>query len=61
MRKSGSPVRLRFLSEDPGWLRRFCQEYELEGIRLDEESIHGLADAAGRSLGEIRFAEAPVG
>lgn len=50
-------VRLSLLSDDPGWFRRFCEEYELNGIYLSEDTIHRLKDASGRPLSDIRTVE----
>lgn len=50
-------ARLTLLGNEPGWFRRLCAEYELEGIRFDEEGIHVLRGAEGEELGDIRTEE----
>lgn len=50
-------ARLALLSESPGWLQRFVQDFGLAPIRLDHESIHVIRDAAGAPLTDIRTAQ----
>ncbi len=47
-------VRLSLLSEEPGWFRRLCREYDLPPIRFDESTIYVLEDGSGRPLPDIR-------
>lgn len=47
-------VRLSLLSEDPGWFRRLCRDYNLDGIRFDDSTIHLLEDDSGQPLPDIR-------
>jgi len=56
-REGAQRARLSLLSEEPGWFRRFCQDYHMEGIRLDEDAIHVLEGADGEPLSDIRTLE----
>jgi CRISPR-associated protein (TIGR02584 family) len=56
-REGAQRARLSLLSEEPGWFRRFCQDYALEGIRLEEDAIHVLEGADGEPLTDIRTVE----
>lgn len=47
-------LRLALLSEEPGWFRRFCQDFNLLPIAFDDERIHVLSDGSGRALEDIR-------
>ncbi|WP_086009269.1 CRISPR-associated ring nuclease Csm6 [Nitrosococcus halophilus] len=48
---------LTLLFEEPGWFRRLCQDYGLEGVHFDDCSIHRLTDQDGRPLSDIRTPE----
>ncbi len=50
-------ARLTLLGRSPGWFRRLCREYRLEGIRFEEEQIHVLEDEGGAALADIRSRE----
>lgn len=50
-------LRLALLSENPGWLQRFVQDFGLAPIRLGHENIHVIHDAAGVPLTDIRTAQ----
>ncbi len=50
-------ARLALLSEDLGWFRRLCADYELQGIQFDASHIHVLQTAAGEPLNDIRTVE----
>lgn len=50
-------VRLSLLSDEPGWFRRMCREYELPAVRFDESTIHLLESDGGRPLSDIRTVE----
>jgi CRISPR-associated protein (TIGR02584 family) len=50
-------ARLTLLGRSPGWFRRLCREYRLEGIRFDEQQIHVLEDEGGAALADIRSRE----
>ncbi len=53
-REGAERARLALLSEEPGWFRRFCQDYRIEGLRFDGRSIRILDDGDGRVLDDIR-------
>jgi CRISPR-associated protein (TIGR02584 family) len=50
-------AKLTLLGRSPGWFRKLCREYRLEGIRFEEEQIHVLADERGEALVDIRSRE----
>lgn len=50
-------ARLDLLSAEPGWFRRLCREYGLDGIAFEEGHIQVLADPRGRPLADIRTLE----
>lgn len=50
-------LRLALLSETPGWLQRFVQDFGLAAIHLDRDNIHVIRDAAGEPLADIRTAQ----
>jgi CRISPR-associated protein (TIGR02584 family) len=50
-------ARLTLLGNEPGWFRRLCADYGLEGIRFDAECIHVLRGAEGEALEDIRTEE----
>ncbi|MFN3593290.1 MAG: CRISPR-associated ring nuclease Csm6 [Thiobacillaceae bacterium] len=50
-------ARLALLSQEPGWFRRFCQDYDLPSIAFDTSHIQVLADARGNPLDDIRSPE----
>lgn len=50
-------VRLSLLSEQPGWLQRFAQDFNLSPIRLCLDNIHVVRGAAGEPLSDIRTAQ----
>ncbi len=45
-------ARLTLLSEDPGWFRRLCADYDLPAIHFDEGSIHTIG--ADGHVGDLR-------
>jgi len=45
---------LALLSEEPGWFRRFCSDYDLPPIRFDAGRIHAITDGSGEALDDIR-------
>ncbi len=47
-------ARLYLLSHDPGWFRRFCEEYQVDGIRFGGDHLHLLTDEEGHGLNDIR-------
>lgn len=47
-------ARLALLSEDPGWFRRLCRDYELGTIRFDTSCLHALTDGDGKPADDIR-------
>lgn len=53
-REGAERARLTLLSSEPGWFHRLREEYELPPIRLDDGTIHVLADRGGRPLDDIR-------
>jgi len=48
---------LDLLSAEPGWFRRLCREYGLDGIEFEDAHIQVLTDPRGRPLGDIRTPE----
>jgi len=50
-------ARLDLLSAEPGWFRRLCREYGLDGIAFEDAHIQVLTDPRGRPLGDIRTPE----
>jgi CRISPR-associated protein (TIGR02584 family) len=56
-RESAQRARLSLLSEDPGWFRRLCRDYNLPPIRFDDSTIHELAGPGGEVLSDIRSVE----
>ncbi len=50
-------AKLTLLGRSPGWFRRLCRDYRLEGIRFEEEQIHVLEDDGGTALSDIRSRE----
>lgn len=53
-REGAQRARLALLSEEPGWFRRFCQDYDLPPIAFDETHITVLAGENGDPLDDIR-------
>jgi len=49
-------VRFTLLSHEPGWFRRLCAMYDLDGIRFDDDCVEVLCAADGRPLDDIRDA-----
>lgn len=56
-REGAERARLALLSEDPGWFRRFCKDFRLPEIALDETRIRVLTDGRGEHLDDIRTPE----
>jgi CRISPR-associated protein (TIGR02584 family) len=52
-RKGGEIARLSLLSEDPGWFRRFREDYRLPEIAFCPENIYVITDPDGRPLDDI--------
>lgn len=53
-REGAERARLALLSEEPGWFRRFCQDFDLPAIAFDEARIQVLTDDQGGILDDIR-------
>lgn len=53
-REGAERARLALLSEDPGWFKRFCQDYGMTGVSFDTSSIQILDDGEGQALDDIR-------
>ena len=47
-------ARLSLLSDEPGWFRRLCADYQLPPIRFTDEDILVLAQADGTPMADIR-------
>lgn len=56
-REGAERARLALLSEEPGWFRRFCQDYALSGISFDETHIDILTDGNANPFEDIRNPE----
>ena len=52
-------ARLTLLSEEPGWFRRLCADYQLDAahIHFSVDTLHCIRDAAGQPLPDIRTQE----
>ncbi len=50
-------VRLSLLSDEPGWFRRMCQEYDLQFVSSENFTIHLLESDGGTPLSDIRTVE----
>lgn len=50
-------ARLALLSDEPGWFRRLCDEYEIPPIAFDTSRLLVVQDANGLELDDIRSAE----
>ncbi len=52
-------ARLTLLSEEPGWFRRLCADYQLDPakIHFGIDTLHCIRGAAGRPLSDIRTQE----
>lgn len=53
-REGAERARLALLSEEPGWFRRFCTDFDLPAIAFDEAHIQVLTDERGGILDDIR-------
>lgn len=53
-RRGADNVRLRLLSDDPGWFARLRRDYDLPPIAFDESRIHLIEHRDGRALDDIR-------
>lgn len=42
------------LSDDPGWFKRLCDDYQLKGIQFSEDTIHVLCNGNGELLDDIK-------
>ena len=49
-------ARLALLSDQPGWFRRFLNDYQLDTIAFTDEHIHVLTGLDGQPLADIRSA-----
>ena len=47
-------ARLNLLSEDPGWFRRLCRDYDLPPIAFGASDIHVMRRPGGEVLEDIR-------
>lgn len=47
-------ARLSLLSEEPGWFRRLCRDFDLPPIRFDAGTLHVIKDASGQELEDVR-------
>lgn len=56
-REGAERARLALLSEDPGWFRRFCKDFDLPAIAFDAGHIRLLDDGRGGTLDDIRTPE----
>lgn len=56
-REGAQRARLALLSEEPGWFRRLCRDYDLPAIAFDDSRIHVLKTEDGRELDDIRSPE----
>ncbi|MDR3221643.1 MAG: TIGR02584 family CRISPR-associated protein, partial [Candidatus Accumulibacter sp.] len=50
-------ARLLLLSEQPGWFRRLCEDYDLPVIHFDADCIYVVTDTDGQALDDIRSPE----
>jgi adenosine deaminase len=53
-REGAQRAELALLSGDPGWFHRLRADYALPPIEFETQRIHGLADADGAPLDDIR-------
>lgn len=47
-------ARLNLLSEEPGWFRRLCRDYDLPSIAFGVSDIHVMRQRGGEALEDIR-------
>lgn len=47
-------ARLNLLSEEPGWFRRLCRDYDLPSIAFGVSDIHVMRRRGGEALEDIR-------
>lgn len=47
-------AQLALLSEDPGWLKRLCRDYDLPAITFNADAIEVIQDAQGQPMEDIR-------
>jgi CRISPR-associated protein (TIGR02584 family) len=47
-------ARLALLATETGWFHRLCRDYRLEDISSTPEQIHGIKDATGQPVDDIR-------
>ncbi|MCU0841234.1 MAG: CRISPR-associated ring nuclease Csm6, partial [Thiobacillaceae bacterium] len=53
-REGAERARLALLSEEPGWFRRFRNDFDLPAIVFDEDHVKVLCDDLGGALDDIR-------
>lgn len=50
-------AKLSLLSDEPGWFRKLCADYQLRGISFDAGHIHVMRNSQGHEMDDIRTGE----
>ncbi len=53
-RDGAQKAELSLFSEDMGWFRRLCADYQLRDIAFDRNNIHVICDQNGQEMDDIR-------